>query len=91
GIVFAQPVYLWPSRGAPSLAAVSTVSRTGAATMPVLRLAPGDATDSAPTTPEPVPPRTVYLRLREALRRGDWAAFGALLDTLGRSLDAPPR
>ena len=91
GIVFAQPVYLWPSRGAPSLAAVSTVSRSGSATMPVLRLAPGDAAGAAPTAPEPVPPRTVYLRLREALRRGDWSAFGALLDTLGRSLDAPPR
>lgn len=91
GIVFAQPVYLWPTRGEPSLVAVSTRSGTETATAPVLQLQTGTARPGAAPTPEPVPPRTIYLRMRDALRRGDWTTFGALFDTLGRSLDAPPR
>lgn len=90
GLVYAQPTFLWPSRGEPTLASVSTLTADGPSSASVLRLGP--RLSAAPMAEEPPPsPRSTYLRMREALRRGDWATFGALLDTLGHALDARPR
>lgn len=90
GIVFAQPTYLWPTRGQPALVSVSSVGPAGSTTARVLQL--GTAADSAAEAgaPEPVPPRALYQRMREALRQGDWATFGSLFDSLGRALGATP-
>lgn len=90
GLVFAQPTYLWPARGGPLLASVSTVSREGANSAPGLQLPAATSTaQEAPAAPPS--PRTIYRRMRSALRRGEWGTFGALLDTLGQVLDPPPR
>jgi uncharacterized membrane protein (UPF0182 family) len=35
--------------------------------------------------------RRWYTAMREALRRGDWVAFGAAFDSLGRVLERPPQ
>ena len=35
--------------------------------------------------------RRWYAEMREALRRGDWAKFGAAFDSLGRVLERPPQ
>ena len=35
--------------------------------------------------------RRWYSTMREALRRGDWAKFGAAFDSLGRVLERPPQ
>jgi hypothetical protein len=88
--VFAQPTYLWPTRGAPALVSVSSAGPGGVVSGRVLQLGTPTAGPDGVAAPEPVPPRALYQRMREALRRGDWAAFGALFDSLGRSLDATP-
>ncbi len=35
--------------------------------------------------------RRWYATMRDALRRGDWAKFGAAFDSLGRVLERPPQ
>ena len=35
--------------------------------------------------------RRWYTAMREALRRGDWVAFGTAFDSLGRVLERPPQ
>jgi uncharacterized membrane protein (UPF0182 family) len=35
--------------------------------------------------------RRWYTAMRDALRRGDWAKFGAAFDSLGRVLERPPQ
>ena len=92
--VYVQPTYLRPPDGgggrtrlafiaatgearsaaAPDLAAVLGVSR--ASTLPVVR---------PPDTPESLRGRVreLYASMRDALRRGDWRAFGAAFDSLG--------
>lgn len=57
----------------------------GAAGMPLPAVAPG------PLTPEEFRARiqVLYEAMRDAMRRGDWAAFGAAYETLGRLLRAP--
>ena len=90
GLVFAQPTYIWPARGGPRLAGVATLSQSGARSAAVLDLG-GAAPPSRVVDAAAMTPTAVYARLREALRRADGAAFGALLDTLGQVLGTQPR
>jgi hypothetical protein len=71
------------SRAAPSIAEALGGEAPHAATA-----APAPAV-AAPSTPDRL--RALYEAMRAALRRGDWAGFGAAFDSLGGALGRPPR
>ncbi len=78
--------------------AVTDGARVGAApafadAMRALR--PGDARWSRPAVPETPAPsldeaRRLVERMRAAMRRGEWAEFGAAFDSLARAVGRPP-
>ncbi len=86
GIGFIQPSYRWRPESIPTLNRIALFANDTARS-----LAPG----AAPTaTPEPRTPAAwaspsaaaLYRAMRDALRRGDWVAFGRAFDALGRAL-----
>jgi hypothetical protein len=92
-LVFAQPTYSWRAQGAPTLLRVSVLVGDSTRVAPTLRQLAG----AAPIAPAPAIPEgastdlraraaALYARMRDALRRGDWTAFGAAFDELGRLL-----
>ena len=91
GIAFVQPTFLWPARGDPTLSAVQVLDERGASTGGPASAAgvvhAGDPS-ARPGAGRPLDPRALYLRMRDALRRGDWQAFGSAFDALGRALEA---
>ena len=93
---YVQAAFRWRAGGVPSLARVGTVVgdtvRAGPSLAAALGLAPG-ASDSLGTTPGDVRTRAgaLYGEMRDALRRGDWAAFGRAFEALGAALRAPER
>jgi hypothetical protein len=87
GIGFVQPTYRWRAQGAPTLdriallvgdtataLAPSAASITRGSEVPIVA---GDLKTSV---------TALYAAMRDALRRGDWAAFGRAFDALGRVL-----
>jgi uncharacterized membrane protein (UPF0182 family) len=92
---YLQAAFRWRAGAPPSLARVATVvgdtARTGPTLAAALGLAAGVA--GAPATP-PADLRSraaaLYVEMRDAMRRGDWSAFGRALDALGSTLRAPP-
>jgi hypothetical protein len=50
----------------------------------------GRAVSGAPTTDTGAPSRW-YDAMRQAMKQGDWSAFGAAFDSLGRALGRPPQ
>ncbi|HEX3158153.1 MAG TPA: UPF0182 family protein [Gemmatimonadaceae bacterium] len=94
GIAFVQPFYAWRSQGAPGLSRVAMLTADslsyGATFADAVRQARG-----GPALPELGPTdfrgrvAAIYARMRGALRIGDWSAFGAAFDELGRLLAAP--
>jgi uncharacterized membrane protein (UPF0182 family) len=89
GIGFLQPAYHWRPESVPSIARVATlvgdsahalVPPTSVVARPpdVHPAAPGGAAKSA---------TALYSEMKDALRRGDWAAFGRAFDALGRVLE----
>jgi len=86
GIAFIQPTYRWRPQTAPSLNRLATLvgdtiramPPTG---MPVPAVAPVDSSGDLRSSVN-----ALYTQMREALRRGDWAAFGRAFDALGRAL-----
>jgi uncharacterized membrane protein (UPF0182 family) len=86
GIAFIQPTYRWRPQTAPSLNRLATLVgdtiRAMAPTgMPATPVATSDSSRDFRSTIN-----TLYAQMREALRRGDWAAFGRAFDALGRAL-----
>jgi hypothetical protein len=93
GLLYTQSHYEWPADGAPVLAGVSTVvggvarpGSTVAATLggEAIRAPRGDAALRAAVA-------ALHRRMGDALRRGDWTAFGAAFEALGQLLRAPAR
>ena len=96
-----QPFYLqagfrWRAGASPQLAHVATIFGDSARGGPTL----GTALGLAPrppgvASPAPADLRTraesIYIDMRDALRRGDWNAFGRAFDALGSALRAPAR
>ena len=89
---YLQSAFRWRAGAAPALARVATVVGDTVRSGPTLAAALG----LAPTAPVAVPPTdlrarasALYTEMREALRRGDWSAFGRALDALGAALRAP--
>src|SRR5690349_5585729 len=91
-LVFAQPTYSWRAQAPPTLLRVGLLIDDSVRVAPSLVQLAG--APAASVTP-PSPPATadiraraaaLYARMREALRRGDWAAFGQAFDELGKLL-----
>jgi uncharacterized protein len=85
GLVFAQPRYHWPVGGTPSLSQVALLTPSGHSSAATILDAVGLSISRPPPTMELYGETAarLYDRMREALARGDWAAFGAAFDTLG--------
>jgi uncharacterized membrane protein (UPF0182 family) len=65
---------------------VEALGRMGDIPMPSV-----PATGSAAEGPSSDAARRWYVTMRDALRRGEWAKFGAAFDSLGRVLERPPQ
>jgi uncharacterized membrane protein (UPF0182 family) len=93
GIAFVQPTYRWRPQSTPALSRLAllvgdtTRSVTPSAGPPAsVRGAEVPPAHAAPT----LSPTALYGAMRDALRRGDWAAFGRAFDALGRALEQHP-
>jgi hypothetical protein len=96
GFVLSQ--YRWRGDVAPDLLRVAAVvgdsTRAGRAIADAFGLAAASAigTPGAAETPgDGSRAAVLYDRMRDALRRGDWRAFGEAFDALGAALGRPPR
>jgi uncharacterized membrane protein (UPF0182 family) len=91
-VVFAQPTYSWRAQGSPTLARVGLlVNDSVRAGTSLAQLAGAQPLPSAPAVPAAsgdirARAAALYSRMRDALRRGDWTAFGQAFDELGRLL-----
>lgn len=91
---YLQAAFRWRAGATPSLARVAAIVGDSARTGPTLAAALGltpSVTGTPATTPADVRVRgaALYTEMREAMRRGDWGAFGRALDALGALLRAP--
>jgi uncharacterized membrane protein (UPF0182 family) len=88
GIAFLQPSYRWRSQNAPSIGRVALLSDdTARSVAPPFGLVPPVPALPATATPEVKSGASaLYAAMRDALRRGDWIAFGHAFDALGRLL-----
>jgi uncharacterized membrane protein (UPF0182 family) len=96
GIAFAQPTYRWHGAGAPALNRVLVLVGDSARSIAPPFSAPAPAPVVAGTTVTPAGDfrgsvASLYAAMREALRRGDFAAFGRAFEALGKALDAGKR
>ncbi len=95
GVAYIQPVYRWRPQGIPTLVRVAMLAGDTARSV-----APptGAAARIAGASPPPIPRgnlkaavTALYDAMRDALRRGDWTAFGNAFDALGRALGEAPK
>jgi len=97
GIAFVQPTYSWRTQGPPTLLRVALLLDDSVRVAPTLaQLAgalPPTATLATPPASADLRARaaTLYGRMRDALRRGDWVAFGQAFDELGKLLAGSSR
>ncbi len=95
GGAYVQTAYTWHPDGVPSVRLVAVLLgdsvRTGAS-VPVAAGLPAPAIPEAPLSPAAFRSRVeqLYGEMREAMRRGDWPAFGAAYEAIGRLLRATP-
>lgn len=93
GLAFAQPTYTWRAQGPPELLRVSLLVGDSVRTAPTIAQLAGTPPVAAPLN-SALPTGSdlrlraaaLYERMRDALRRGDWSAFGTAFDELGRLL-----
>ncbi|HUQ79733.1 MAG TPA: UPF0182 family protein [Gemmatimonadaceae bacterium] len=100
GAAYLQTTYAWRSDGAPTTARVAVhsavASRDSVAFGSSLAEAAGvpavSQDSTGPLSPVDFRKRVdeLYAAMRDALRRGDWTAFGRSYDDLGRLLRVPP-
>jgi hypothetical protein len=89
-IAFVQPTYSWRAQGAPTLQHVAILMddtvRVAASLAQLAGTLPAAATAVAPPVGSDLRARVaaLYARMRDALRRGDWVAFGQAFDELGK-------
>jgi uncharacterized membrane protein (UPF0182 family) len=92
GIVFVQSHYEWPADAGPALTGVvgiaGGIARAGSTASTALgaRARTDGGGDAGLRTAA-----ALHQRMADALRRGDWAAFGSAFEALGRLLRAPGR
>jgi len=91
-VAFAQPTYSWRAQAPPTLVRVGLlVDDSARASSSLAQLAgalPSLTPPLAPSTSADIRARAaaLYARMRDALRRGDWTAFGQAFDELGKLL-----
>jgi uncharacterized membrane protein (UPF0182 family) len=86
GIGFVQPAYRWRAESVPSLVRIATlVGDSARALSPANTLAGAAPPKVAPASAQRSA-AALYDEMRDALRRGDWTAFGRAFDALGRVL-----
>jgi uncharacterized membrane protein (UPF0182 family) len=91
GVAFIQPTYRWRAQSVPSINRLALLS--GDTTRSIVP--PFTAGNHAPSSPVAAEPKAsaaaLYTTMRDALRRGDWTAFGRAFEALGRLLGQPPK
>ena len=92
-IAFIQPTYTWRAQGAPALSKVGVLLGDSLHFAPSLERLVGSSADSVAGTSPTLPPgdlrsraAALYATMRDAMRRGDWVAFGQAFDALGKLL-----
>ncbi len=86
GAILIRPVYSWRADGVPALARVAVLHRDSvraASSLSGLGQLEGRPPGSAPLDAAAA---ALYERMRDALRRADWGAFGQAFEALGRAL-----
>ena len=91
---YLQAAFRWRAGAAPTLARVVALVGDSVRTGPTLAAALGLAatvpgTGGAPPADPHSRAAALYTQMRDALRRGDWAAFGRAFEALGAALRAP--
>jgi uncharacterized membrane protein (UPF0182 family) len=97
GVGFVQPTYRWRTQSVPTLEQVALLAGDSATSVAPMRAPLVADSVEVPTRPIPGGSNSVtnatlprlYSAMRDALRRGDWAAFGRAFDALGRALGQP--
>jgi uncharacterized membrane protein (UPF0182 family) len=90
-LAFTQPTYSWRSQGAPTLLHVALMIDDSLRVAPSIAQLVGSLPPATPAShPMPADLRgraaALYGQMRDALRRGDWSAFGQAFDELGKLL-----
>ncbi|HVX38928.1 MAG TPA: UPF0182 family protein [Gemmatimonadaceae bacterium] len=90
GAAFVMPTYRWRAEGTPTLSRVAVLA--GDSVRPIV---PNAAILRAITGMPAIGPApslsALYQAMRDALRRGDWAAFGHAFDALGKAIERRTR
>jgi hypothetical protein len=93
-IVFVQPTYERGGEGSPALASVvvalGDTARVARTLLGALGGAGARSVDGGTRGERLARARSLYDDMRQALRRGDWNAFGRALDSLGATVGSPP-
>ena len=97
-LTFVQSAYAWPPEGPPALVRVGVLDQDSVYAGRTLADAFGVASVVDPSTTEPISDEALRVRaarlydaMSEALRRGDWSAFGEAYEALGALLARAPR
>ncbi len=92
GIAFVQPTYRWRPQSIPALNRLSVLVGDTARSIAAPGIAPPRGADVTPAARGATDSLSaLYSTMRDALRRGDWAAFGKAFDALGRAIGQPPK
>jgi uncharacterized membrane protein (UPF0182 family) len=99
GAAFVQTTYAWRGDGPPSITRVGVAVNGGTPSSGATLAEAAGARDVGPIPPKlPLSPPEfrqrvdeLYAAMRDAMRRGDWTAFGNAYEELGRVLRATPR
>jgi uncharacterized membrane protein (UPF0182 family) len=86
GVAFLQPRYRWRPLSIPALNRVALLSGDTARSIAPLSAAGRPGEPSLPAGDLRAAVTAAYAAMRDAMRRGDWAAFGRAFDALGRAL-----
>jgi len=90
GVAFIQPTYRWRAQSVPSINRIALLSGdTTRSLVPPLTTGNRITQPTGVVAQPQASPSTLYNAMREALRRGDWTAFGRAFDALGRLLSQP--
>jgi len=85
-VAFVQPRYRWRPQSIPSLNRIALLSGDTARSIAPLSNAARPGEPSLPSGDFRASVAAAYAAMRDAMRRGDWVAFGRAFDARGRAL-----
>ena len=92
GVAFLQPTYRWRAQSVPSINRVALLSGDTTRSIVPPLLTPNHLSQPPGTVAQPkASAAELYVAMRDALRRGDWLAFGRAFEALGRVLGQPAK